>query len=268
MLYTKKYELDLGLALGLFAIFGIIRYRTDPLKVREMTYLFVVIGVSIINALSNKKMSYLEILLANSFISISIYYLDRYWSQQRLTPQKKTIPKDYGIKDVIYNSLENIKPEQFDLLKNELENSLGVEILKLDINEVDFEKQTAKKKSDTKNSMKKISKRLLHAVICITFSSSLIYGQNNSDLEGWSAVELDLKASKKLSFSISEHLRYRNDISSMKNYFTQVKVNYSLFKKFSLGGGVRYITKNDDVGNIQGNKLLLDINLMHHLIKK
>ena len=144
VLYTKKYELDLGLALGLFAIFGIIRYRTDPLKVREMTYLFVVIGVSIINALSNKKMSYLEILLANSFISISIYYLDRYWSQQRLTPQEKTIPKDYGIKDVIYNSLENIKPEQFDLLKNELENSLGVEILKLDINEVDFEKQTAK----------------------------------------------------------------------------------------------------------------------------
>ena len=140
----KKYELDLGLALGLFAIFGIIRYRTDPLKVREMTYLFVVIGVSIINALSNKKMSYMEILLANSFISISIYYLDRYWSQQRLTPKEKTIPKDFGIKDIIYNSLENIKPEQFDLLKNELENSLGVEILKLDINEVDFEKQTAK----------------------------------------------------------------------------------------------------------------------------
>lgn len=140
----KKYELDLGLALGLFAIFGIIRYRTDPLKVREMTYLFVVIGVSIINALSNKKMSYMEILLANSFITASIYYLDRYWSQQRLTPKEKTMPKDFGIKDIVYNSLENIKPEQFELLKNELEDSLGLEILKLDINEVDFEKQTAK----------------------------------------------------------------------------------------------------------------------------
>ena len=140
----KKYELDLGLALGLFAIFGIIRYRTDPLKVREMTYLFVVIGVSIINALSNKKMSYMEILLANTFITASIYYLDRYWSQQRLTPKEKTLPKDFGMKDIVYNSLENIKPEQFDLLKNELEDSLGLEILKLDINEVDFEKQTAK----------------------------------------------------------------------------------------------------------------------------
>jgi hypothetical protein len=54
----KKYEIDLGLALGLFAIFGILRYRTDPLKVKEMTYLFIVIGISLINALSNKKMSY------------------------------------------------------------------------------------------------------------------------------------------------------------------------------------------------------------------
>ena len=140
----KKYELDLGLALGLFAIFGILRYRTDPLKVREMTYLFVVIGVSVINALSNKKMSYIEIVTANSFIFIATYYLDRYWSLQRITPKEKITPKDFGTKDIIYNSLENIKPEQFSLLKNELEDSLGVEILKLDINEVDFEKQTAK----------------------------------------------------------------------------------------------------------------------------
>ena len=140
----KKYELDLGLALGLFAIFGILRYRTDPLKVREMTYLFVVIGVSVINALYNKKMSYMEIVTANSFIFIATYYLDRYWSLQRITPKERITPKDFGTKDIIYNSLENIKPEQFSLLKKELEDSLGVEILKLDINEVDFEKQTAK----------------------------------------------------------------------------------------------------------------------------
>ena len=140
----KKYELDLGLALGLFAIFGILRYRTEPLKVREMTYLFVVIGVSVINALSNKKMSYMEILTANSFIFTATYYLDRYWSLQRVTPKERISPKDFSTKDIVYNSLENIKPEQFSLLKKELEDSLGVEILKLDINEVDFEKQTAK----------------------------------------------------------------------------------------------------------------------------
>ena len=140
----KKYELDLGLALGLFAIFGILRYRTEPLKVREMTYLFVVLGVSVMNALSNKKMSFIEIITANTFIFVVIFYLDRYWSLQRITPKEKIAPKDFGTQDIIYNSLENIKPKQNNLLREELENSLGVEILKLDIGEVDFEKQTVK----------------------------------------------------------------------------------------------------------------------------
>ena len=46
----KKFDLGLGMALGLFAIFGIIRYRTDPIPIKEMTYLFIIIGVSVINA--------------------------------------------------------------------------------------------------------------------------------------------------------------------------------------------------------------------------
>ena len=76
--------------------------------------------------------------------------------------------------------------------------------------------------------------------------------QNDNDLEGWSAVELNLKATKKLSFSVAEHLRFRNDISTVKNYFTQIKVNYEILKNLELGAGVRYITKNDDVGGQQG----------------
>ena len=136
----KKYEINLGLALGLFAIFGILRYRTDQIKIREMTYLFVIIGLSLINGLSNKKMSYVEILTLNTTVSLFVFYLDRYWSLQRITPKDS----HSGTKDIIYNSLQNIKPEQFSLLKKELEDSLGVEILKLDINEIDFEKQTAK----------------------------------------------------------------------------------------------------------------------------
>ena len=64
----KKLELDLGLALGLFAIFGVLRYRTDALRPKEMTYLFIVIGIAVINSLSNKKTSYAEITLVNSLI--------------------------------------------------------------------------------------------------------------------------------------------------------------------------------------------------------
>lgn len=129
----KKYEIDLGLALGLFAIFGILRYRTDPLKVREMTYLFVVIGLSLVNALSNKKMSYTEIFVANSIVVAMAYFLDRYWNQQKT-----------NTKDILYESLEHIRPEHHELLKTELEHKLGVEILSISLGQIDFKAETVK----------------------------------------------------------------------------------------------------------------------------
>ena len=61
----KKLELELGMALGLFAIFAIIRYRTNQIDVKDMTYLFVVIGLAVINSLSNKKTSYVELIFTN-----------------------------------------------------------------------------------------------------------------------------------------------------------------------------------------------------------
>ena len=129
----KKYELDLGMALGLFAIFGIIRYRTLPLEVKEMTYLFVVIGVAVMNALSNKKMSYAEIIAANTIILLALYVLERYWARTEIVS-----------KDVIYEIIENIRPENHHLLKADLEKRLGVEILSFEIGKVNFLKDVAR----------------------------------------------------------------------------------------------------------------------------
>ena len=129
----KKYEIDLGLALGLFAIFGILRYKTEPLKVREMTYLFVVIGLSLVNALSNKKMSYIEIIAANTTVVAMAYYLDLYWSRQ----------KTYT-KDILYESLKHIRPEYHEELKKELEEKLGLEILSISLGQIDFKAETVK----------------------------------------------------------------------------------------------------------------------------
>ena len=73
--YTlKNFDLNLGMALGLFAIFGIIRYRTEPMKTEEMTYLFVTIGMSVINALSNEFLNLLELSLLNALILASIIF--------------------------------------------------------------------------------------------------------------------------------------------------------------------------------------------------
>ena len=95
------------------------------------------------------------------------------------------------------------------------------------------------------------------------------YAQNLSDTEGWSSIEVGLNISNKLSFSVSEHLRYRNNISTMSSYFTQLETSYEIFKDFNLGGGVRFIRKNDDVGNIQGLethfRYQFEINYKHDL---
>ena len=129
----KKYELDLGMALGLFAIFGILRYRTMPLEVREMTYLFVVIGIAVMNGLSNKKMSYAEIIAANSIIVFSLYVLERYWAKTEVFS-----------KEVLYETIENIRPENHDKLKEDLEKRLGVTVIRFEIGNVNFLRDVAK----------------------------------------------------------------------------------------------------------------------------
>ena len=128
----KKYELDLGMALGLFAIFGILRYRTVPLDVKEMTYLFVIIGISVMNALSNKKMSYIEIVTANSAIVFGLYWLELYWSSNFMLSKK-----------IVYETIENIHPSNHEKLKKDLEERLGIEIYDFEIGDINFLRDTA-----------------------------------------------------------------------------------------------------------------------------
>ncbi|WP_405566018.1 DUF4956 domain-containing protein [Polaribacter sp. Asnod6-C07] len=128
----KKFELDIGMALGLFAIFGIIRYRTDAINIKEMTYLFVVIGVSVMNSLANKKMSYSEIILANVVIVVSIAIIEKIWHL-----------KHQVSKEIIYENIDNIKPENYNLLKQDLEDRTGLEINNITIGNVDFLRDTA-----------------------------------------------------------------------------------------------------------------------------
>lgn len=128
----KKFELDLGMALGLFAIFGIIRYRTNSIGIKEMTYLFVVIGVSVINSLANKKMSHLELLTANTMIVLVLWLTEWFWSLKHQMTRK-----------IVYGVLENLKPENYQILKEDIEQTIGLSIVKIEIHEVDFKKKLA-----------------------------------------------------------------------------------------------------------------------------
>ena len=59
----KKLDIDTGMGLGLFAIFGIIRYRTDAIEIKEMTYLFLIIGISVVNSLASNQISIAEVVI-------------------------------------------------------------------------------------------------------------------------------------------------------------------------------------------------------------
>lgn len=120
-------KIQLGFALGLFAIFGIIRYRTVQLPIKEMTYLFIVIGVSVINALANKKISYAELLFTNLAIVAVTYLLE-----------KVLLLRHESHKLIRYDNIELIKPEKAQELKDDLEERTGLVINRIEIGDVDF----------------------------------------------------------------------------------------------------------------------------------
>ncbi|MGB0428848.1 MAG: DUF4956 domain-containing protein [Bacteroidia bacterium] len=129
----KKFELELGMALGLFAIFGIVRYRTDAIPIKEMTYLFVVIGVSVMNSLANKKMSYAELLVANTAIVFGALMLESFWV------------KNGEVKRfILFEEIELIKPDKYDEMKALLEERTGLVINRVVINDIDFLRDVAK----------------------------------------------------------------------------------------------------------------------------
>jgi hypothetical protein len=126
-------KLQLGFTLGLFAVFGIMRYRTNPMPIKEMTYLFVIIGLSVVNALTNKKVSYAELLFTNLIIVAIIYALE-----------KVTLLRHESCKLVIYEKIELIKPENYDLLISDLELRTGLKINRIEIGRIDFLRDTAR----------------------------------------------------------------------------------------------------------------------------
>ena len=125
-------KLQLGFALGLFAIFGIIRYRTDPIPIKEMTYLFLVIGVSVVNALANKKISHAELLFANLVIVFVTYGMERLW-----------LLKHESRKNIVYEKIDLIVPEKKEELLADLQKRTGINILRFEIKKIDFLRDVA-----------------------------------------------------------------------------------------------------------------------------
>ena len=128
----KKFNIDTGMGLGLFAIFGIIRYRTDAIEIKEMTYLFLVIGVSVVNSLASNKISIAEMAVINIFIVALTFGLERLWLVKHET--RKTI---------IYERIDLIRADRYDEMKADLEERTGLPINRVEVGKINFLDDTA-----------------------------------------------------------------------------------------------------------------------------
>jgi len=124
-------DINMAFGFGLFAVFAILRYRTDPIPIKEMTYLFIVITIGVINALSGKQVVFIELLFANVTIVLLTFLLERHWVNN--------LP-DNGLssKTVVYNNMEMIKPENHQALIDELAEKTGLSIVSCKIGRLNF----------------------------------------------------------------------------------------------------------------------------------
>lgn len=131
IIYLLGHEkLQMELALGLFAIFGIVRYRTETVPIREMTYLFMIIGVAVINALAT-TVSHIE-LLATNLVIIGMTWI----------MESKLVMATPNCKFIVYEKINLITPEHHDEMMADLKARTGLDIVKFEIGYINFLKDT------------------------------------------------------------------------------------------------------------------------------
>ncbi len=128
----ESVKLELGFALGLFAIFGIIRYRTDAIPIKEMTYLFVIIGLSVINALANNKVSHMELIFTNLAIVSTMWLLEK----TLLLKQEACLIMDY-------ENIENIHILKKEDLYEDIKARTGIKVKRVEVQEISYLRDVA-----------------------------------------------------------------------------------------------------------------------------
>ena len=124
VLEEMKGKTSLGIGIGLFGIFSIMRYRTDAMPVREMTYLFIIIALSWVNAIS-EGVPMIELGITNHIFLVAVWLCEI---------RLKVLPS----KIIQYDKMDLIQPDRKEDLKADLEQRLGLEIVQVEVGAVDF----------------------------------------------------------------------------------------------------------------------------------
>ena len=127
MMSIERGKATMGVGLGLFGIFSIMRYRTDAMPVREMTYLFLIICLSVVHAMAS---SYAELAVIDFIVVMAITVCE-----MKL--------KLKSTKLIQYDRIDLVKPDCRDALIADLEERTGLKIISVDVGGINFLKDTA-----------------------------------------------------------------------------------------------------------------------------
>jgi len=130
--FMNSFEISLGVGFGLFAIFTILRYRTDPLPVREMTYLFIIVALPVMNTASADVASWPQLITANLVILALMFCLERGWGF-----------KYDATKRIVYEKIELVRPDRMEELLADLKERTGLDIKRVSVGKINFLKDTA-----------------------------------------------------------------------------------------------------------------------------
>jgi hypothetical protein len=126
----RKVPMELGFALGLFAVFGMLRYRTEEIRMRDLTYLFIVIGLGILNGVANKSISLVELLAVNGAIcAVTAFEL---WPGSHA-----------GHTPMIYDNLALLRPGHRDELIADVSQRTGLDVVRVQVNRIDMIRDAA-----------------------------------------------------------------------------------------------------------------------------
>ena len=131
--FLSSLELSVGVGFGLFAIFSVLNYRTEPMPIREMTYLFTLIALPVINSFVIRQGVVEQVLVANAVIVALLWALEKGWGFSYLASKRVT-----------YDTIGLITPANYDLLLADLRKRTGLPIRRVEVGRIDFLRDTAR----------------------------------------------------------------------------------------------------------------------------
>jgi hypothetical protein len=127
----NNVKLSTGFAFGLFAVFSVLRYRTEQISIKDMTYLFAVIALAVINALVSKKISLAELVFTDGMILLMTYVLEHLW-----------LTRHEAMRFVNYEKIDLIRPEKRAELYADLKLRLGINVNRIEVGKIDLLRDT------------------------------------------------------------------------------------------------------------------------------